>query len=186
MLKDLISVSIFVSEHLRLSANNGVGCVWFSFPWIISPIALMIAQRLASDGCREQYLSLSISLSLCSGAWHYECGLSGGGTPFVVRKSMSQSLASVNVCVCLCVRMKTRWHRREGRADWSQQGEASGIITDSVRSGDTMSPYPSSSASLSAAESWPVPLLAQRGRVSRREQGWSYDLDGCSRRISRQ
>ncbi len=103
MLKDLISVSIFVSEHLRLSANNDVGCVWFSFPWIISPIALMIAQRLASDGCREQYLSLSISLSLCSGAWHYGGGLSGGGTPFVVRKSMSQSLASVNVCVCVFV-----------------------------------------------------------------------------------
>ncbi|RXN18246.1 hypothetical protein ROHU_026390 [Labeo rohita] len=37
--------------------------------------------------------------------------------------------------------MKTRWHRREGRADWSQQGEASGIITGSVRSGDAMSPY---------------------------------------------
>ncbi|CAM4581928.1 unnamed protein product [Leuciscus chuanchicus] len=37
--------------------------------------------------------------------------------------------------------MKTRWHWREGRADWSQQGEASGIITGSVRSGDAMSPY---------------------------------------------
>ncbi len=103
----------------------------------------MIAQRLASEPAIavRSSISLCLSLFLCAaerGIMEAVCP--GGGEPFVVRKS-TESVASLCECACLCVRMKTRWHRREGRADWSQQGEASGIIIVSVRSGDVMSPY---------------------------------------------
>lgn len=176
MAKDLISVSILVSEHLRLSLNNGFGGVFFEFFHELSPHrALMIAQRLASEPviAVRSSISLFLSLFLCAaerGIMEAVCP--GGGEPFVVRNS-TESVASLWECVCvcvtvfLCVRMKTRWHWREGRADWSQQGEASGIITGSVRSGDAMSPY------LHRHRTLCLPLSHGPSRSRSGEAGWA-------------
>lgn len=71
------------------------------FPELSRHRALMIAQRLASEPVIA--VSLSISLSLCSRAWHYGGGLSRGWGTLCREKKYSQSLASVSVCVCVFV-----------------------------------------------------------------------------------